>query len=346
VLTAPQKRGEYDEYLVQTHKNRATSAVLDQTKQDVAAILAAVEQAAAQAVAAQATQTAARSPDRAPRPVISAPSQAALSPEEILRQRREALARKLTGGGPRRPAAPAPYQSSPEMDAMVAERTAEALRQRQEAAVAEAKAAQVNRYVEAGRAALESQDYAGAANSYRIAASLAPDDAGIQSACSAALQAVAVALADGYWKQAVYEESQERWAEAALSYSKVCTGKPDNAQAHERVAYTTLKSSANARRAVEFARRAIELDPKKPEYRVTLARTYAAAGLEKSAQSELDRALELAPKDARVQTLVNTTRASLAPKKKEEEAPPAPKGSGFHNFVAAVRSAIAPKESK
>jgi tetratricopeptide (TPR) repeat protein len=352
VLTSPQKRAEYDDYLVQTHKNRATSAVLDQTKQDVAAILAAVERAAAQAVAAQATQpaapqTTARTPDRGQRPVVALPPQAAQSPQDVLRQRREALARKLTGGGPRRPAAPAPYQSSPEMDAMVAERTAEALRQRQEIAVAEAKTAQVNRYVEAGRAALESQDYAGAANSYRIAASLAPDDAGVQTACNAALQAVAVALADGYWKQAVYEESQERWAEAALSYSKVCTGKPDSAQAHERVAYTTLKSSANARRAVEFARRAIELDPKKPEFRVTLARTYAAAGLEKSAQSELDRALELAPKDARVQALVTTTRAALAPKKKEdEEGPPAPKASGFHNFVAAVRSAIAPKESK
>ena len=170
--------------------------------------------------------------------------------------------------------------------------------------------AQVNRYLEAGRAALERQDFPAAANSYRIAASLVPEDAAVQVTCTAALQRVAVALADGYWKQAVYEESQSRWAEAALSYSKVCAGRADSAPAHERVAYTTFKAGTNPRRAVEFARRAIELDPRKAEYRVTLARTYAAAGLDKSAQSELDRALELAPKDAKIQAMIAQVRTA------------------------------------
>jgi cytochrome c-type biogenesis protein CcmH/NrfG len=122
------------------------------------------------------------------------------------------------------------------------------------------------------------------------------------------------------------------------------------------VAFTTFKAGTNPRRAVEFARRAIELDPRKPEFRVTLARTYAAAGLEKSAHAELDRALELAPKDAKIQAVVNTARATIAPKApekpkeppKEDGAPPPLKAkpSGFHNFVAAVRSAIAPKDGK
>ncbi len=125
--------------------------------------------------------------------------------------------------------------------------------------------AQVTRYLEAGREALEQKDHAGAANSYRIAASLAPDDAAVQATCNEALRLAAAALADGYWKQALYEESQDRWAEAALSYSKVCAGRPDSAQAHERVAEATLRSSTNARRAVEFARKAVELDTKKPE---------------------------------------------------------------------------------
>ena len=309
VLTVPARRAEYDEYLVQIHKNRTTSAVLDQTqtRAEVDAILAAVEQAAAQALAAQ------PAPARVAAP--PSPDATALSQQEVLRQRREALARKLTGSGARKPgpgpAGPSAHAPPAEMDPIFAERAAEALRLRHEAAIADAKQAQVKRYVEAGRAALDTQDYAGAANSYRIAASLAPDDAAVQAACTDALQKVAVALADGYWKQAVYEESQERWAEAALSYSKVCTGRPDSALAHERVAFTTLKSSTNPRRAVEFARRAIELDPKKPEYRVTLARTYAGAGLEKSAHAELDRAVELAPKDAKVQALVTFTRGEL-----------------------------------
>jgi tetratricopeptide (TPR) repeat protein len=232
------------------------------------------------------------------------------------------------------------------MDPVFAERAAEALRQRHEAALAEAKQAQINRYLEAGRLALESQDHAGAANSYRIAASLGSDDPAVQAACNEALQKVAVALADGYWRQALYEEGQERWAEAALSYSKVCSGRPESAQAHERVAYATVKSSGNSRRAVDFARRAIELDPKKPEFRVTLARAYAAAGLEKSASSELDRALEIAPKDPKLQALVTAARAAVGQGSAGDPTHPVKKEGAFSGLFKAVRAALAPKEGK
>ncbi len=96
-------------------------------------------------------------------------------------------------------------------------------------------------------------------------------------------------------KQAQYEANQDRWGEAALSYSRVCAGRPDDARAHERVAYATLKSSGNTRRAVEFARRAVELAPRTPDFHLTLARAYLAAGLGKSVAGEIDRALEAAP---------------------------------------------------
>ncbi len=362
VLTVAKSRAEYDEYLEQTHRNRTTSAMLDQTKHDVAAILAAVEKAAAQEVAEQARGPAAGAP--------AVPGRVApvLSPEELLKQRRETLARRLAGG--RKPMAsnpgadaarPSGRNSVAEMDPGGAERSADALRRRHDKAVADAKHAQVVRYSEAGRVALIRQDYAEAANSYRIAASLAPDDAVVQSSCNDALREVAAALADGYWKQAIYEEGQERWAEAALSYSKVCAGKPDNAGAHERVAFATVKSSGNPRRAVEFARKAIELDPRKPEYRVTLARAYGAAGLEQSAFSELDRAKEMAPKDPKILGLVTAARAIISLPKKGDEAKdakdahakapaepaePPPKASAFSGFLKAVRAAIAPKESK
>jgi tetratricopeptide (TPR) repeat protein len=255
-------------------------------------------------------------------------------------------------------------------------RAAESLRAQKEAAVAEAKKAQLAKYLDTGKAALEKQEWAAAANAYRVAAALEPDDAGVQATCNQALQQVAAALADGYWKQGLYEESQGHWGEAALSFAKVCAGKPDNAVAHDRVANATLKSSANYRRAVDFARKAIELAPNRPEYRVTLARAYAAAGLEKSASSELDRALEVAPKDPKVVALVSAARASIANRaatpapppvapappssvgritapqtpgvaaNEEEKAHASRKGSGIHAFVSAVRSALTPKEGK
>jgi tetratricopeptide (TPR) repeat protein len=304
------------------------SAVFEDPGQDVGAILAAVEQAAARALAEQersrAPTPASRIPDPRATPLIRPPTPSApildMSPEEALRQRREALARKLTGG--RRPsgvmqavaAASAPRAPVVQMDPAHAERAEEAMRRRREAAVAEARKAQLTSHLDAGRAAIERGDYPAAVNAYRIAASLEPDDPAVQATCNEALRRAAAALADGYWKQALYEEGQDRWSEAALSYAKVCTGKPDNAQAHERVAYATLKSGGNARRAVEFARKAVEIDPRKPDFHVTLARAYAAAGLEKSARGELDRAVALAPKDQRVLGLVAQAKSALVPK--------------------------------
>jgi hypothetical protein len=394
VLTDRARRAEYDAYLEQTQKNAKMSSVFDDSPPDVTAILAAVEQAAARAIAlapppSAPSQPAVARPSTASMPVPGAPlgdrrpstasmqvpgaplgdrrsstpsmpvpgaplgdrrpstpsmpvpgadrrpSSGAMpavtdtplppgiSPEEALRLRREALARKLAGGA-RRPtpaptptAAPAPRPSVPAMSVAELERAAEALRARREAALAEAKREQVKRLLDAGAAAMAQEDYAASANSYRLAASVAPDDAAVQATCADALQKAMAALADGYWKQAAYEEGQERWSDAALSYSRVCTGQPGNALAHERVAFATLKAAGNARRAVDFARRAVELQPKKPDYHVTLARAYGAAGLEKSANGELDRALELAPGDPRVKALIASARTALSPKGRE-----------------------------
>jgi tetratricopeptide (TPR) repeat protein len=227
----------------------------------------------------------------------SAPPSGVRSSPESHQSRREALARKLKGGVLRRSAPPPP---SPSNDPVLAQRAAEALRARFDAALAEARRSQLQRYLEIGRSALDRKDYAGAANAYRIAASLAPDDREVQATCDEAMRLAAAALAEGYWKQAQYEENQGRWTDAALSYAKTCTGRPGDARAHERVAFATLKSSTNTRRAVEFARKAVELEPNSADLRLTLSRAYAAAGFEKSAQGEAERALALSPNDPKI----------------------------------------------
>ncbi|MEJ7730491.1 MAG: DnaJ domain-containing protein [Polyangiaceae bacterium] len=289
VLTNRERRAEYDEYLEQTHKNRTMVALLEQTSRDIAAVESAVDESAA-AMASLDASTPGRYVDT--------------RPAETMQSRRETLARKLGvrfGGPP--PTTPEAHRPA----------NAEGLRARYMAARNEAKRQQIARFVESGKTALDKKDFAAAANAYRIAASLAPEDAELARTTADVSQQAAVALAAGFVKQAEYESSYARWHEAAMSYAKAATGMPDNGRIHERVAFTTLKSSGNARRAIEFARRAVELAPKEAEFHVTLARSYFAAGLDKSAQGELDRAVELAPKDARIKELVRLAREEPQP---------------------------------
>jgi curved DNA-binding protein CbpA len=352
VLTSKARRAEYDEYLEQLHRNRAMSALLEQTARDVAQVNAAVDESAAAAAGVHASlgNAASRlvagqpgtvalsgryasefppgregpssvpaagpsssaggasssgapfppSSERAAAPSSRAPSSSGeidAAPSSP-RARREMLARKLRGGGAFRRGGQAAPASDRGPAAM--QRAADSLRARYEVALADARRAQLQRYLDIGRSAIDRKDYAGGANAYRIAASLAPEDHKVQSTCEEAMRLAAAALADGYWKQAQYEEAQGRWSDAALSYSKACAGRPGDARAHERVAFATLKSSANTRRAVEFARKAVELEPSAADMRLTLALAYAANGFEKSALGEVDRARALAPSDARI----------------------------------------------
>ncbi|MFT3774628.1 MAG: tetratricopeptide repeat protein [Minicystis sp.] len=230
--------------------------------------------------------------------------------EDLHALRRQVLARKLsgthgavTGGTPvRRPVT--------EPDAVNLRRTAEALNAHYEKDAAEARQAEVAQSLEKGKSALAGRDFEGAINHYRMAASLAPEDAKVQSTCNDAIRTAAGALAQGYWEQAVRDESEGNWEDAALGYAKVCAGRPNDARAHERVANAAIRAG-NARRAVEFARKAIEITPGSAIFRITLARAYAAAGLEKSAHGELGRALELAPDDAKIRNLVSRVVEAL-----------------------------------
>ncbi|XYI01174.1 DnaJ domain-containing protein [Sorangium sp. So ce1128] len=298
----------------------AASPVAPAAARPAAAASPVTPAAARAAAAASPVAPAAARPAAAASPVAPAPS------APIAKDRRETFARKLTAGLRRAPAgAPsaAPVSASPAAPAAPAVavpkgsgavrspesmRAVEVLKARYDNARSEALRNQIARHSEAARVALERNDYAGAANAYRIAASLAPDDPELQKVSADVQRLAAVTLAEGYLKQANYEAQNGRWFDAALSYAKVCNGRPDDAGAHERAAHATLQSGENTRRAVEFARRAVELVPASVEYRLTLALAYSAAGLAKSASGELDRAAELAGNDDRLRGLVAQAR--------------------------------------
>ncbi|WP_437783939.1 J domain-containing protein [Sorangium sp. So ce1097] len=292
--------------------------------------------AAASAPVAPAPTAPASAPVAPAPPAPAAPPAPTAPTAPTAKDRRETFARKLTGGLRRAPAgasstasvaasatapvvapaaAPAPTTVAVAMPrapggsrSPESMRAVESLKARYDAARGDALRNQIARHAEAARVALERNDHAAAANAYRIAASLAPDDIALQKASADAQRLAAATLADGYLKQAQYEAQNGRWFDAALSYAKVCGGRPDDAAAHERVAYATLQTGENTRRAVEYARRAVELVPGSVEYRLTLALAYSAAGLAKSSTGELDRAAELAGNDPNLRGLVAQAR--------------------------------------
>lgn len=334
VLTSKEDRAEYDAYLAQARQNRAVSVLLNPTDDDVAMVEAAIRESAAGLLRAQMAAQPAAS-DAALRPSSPPAGGTGPPPPEAppisAAERRATLARRLLGSNAAAAAARArvstipppsqaqgtvaPAQKGPD----AARAAAETLKARYDAAVVAARRQQIERFKDAARTALEKNDYAAAANAYRIATTLDPDDAELARQSEETQKAAAVALAEGYLKQAEYEVSQERWAEAAASFAKVCRGRPDDARIHERVAFTTLKSGGNVRRAVEFARKAVELSPKTPEFRLTLARAYEAAGLDVSAMGELERASEVAPKEGKIREVIIQTIEELQKKIEEKK---------------------------
>jgi tetratricopeptide (TPR) repeat protein len=115
---------------------------------------------------------------------------------------------------------------------------------------------------------------------------------------------LAVELADTYLKQAKYEEQLGKWGQAALSWARVCEGRPEDVTAHRRAADALLRTNGDLHRARSYAQRAVELAPNDAKARVTLGRVFIAAGLKLNAKRELEIAAKLDPADDLVKNLL------------------------------------------
>jgi curved DNA-binding protein CbpA len=291
-LASPERRAEYDAYLSTQKQTRSMEELLSST-----AIPSAIDPAP---VASPAPQVIPAAPARSGSdPSMAAPSFGTPVPRspEAERARREALARKL--GIARGSIPPDGRRTTPPPGAGNPEAAAQELKRRHDAAVGEGRRAQVQRYVEAGKAALKSNP-AAAANAYRLAMTLDPHDPEIAKAHKEAAAIAATALADGYLKQAEYESRTGHHAEAARSYARAAAGMPNDASVLLRAADALLKAFGDLRQASEFAKRAVTLSPKRIEPRLTLVEILIAAAMPLAAKRELDAAREIAPHDDRI----------------------------------------------
>jgi curved DNA-binding protein CbpA len=202
--------------------------------------------------------------------------------------RRRALARKLGHSS-------MPPSASQQIPAVgEATRAAEELRRRYEQRMAHARDEQLNHYVALAAEAAARNDLVAAANTLRIACSLAPDNLEIAGDLAELERRAAESLWESYLERAKYAAVEGNHAEAAESYERAALGQP-NAAHFERAAHYTLEANGDLRKASKLAKQAVALAPGSAKCRLTLARVYFAANLQESALAELERARAIEP---------------------------------------------------
>jgi tetratricopeptide (TPR) repeat protein len=309
ILSDREKRAEYDAYLVERRALLSAEDLMAEALDEVRRVEQAVER---QVRAEGPTPSPARGTPAAtgiPSPPAPAPSASAAPPnvDVAMAARRDALARRLLGGHANSSTPPArSYSTGPPVAPPVQSTSdaMESLRKRYEERMARAKASEARKYVANAKAADGAGDAIAAANAYRVASQLAPEDAEVaQAAVTAQAKADAV-LGETYAKQAAYEERNLQWPEASRSWSRVCKARPNDGPSHERAANALLMSNGDRHEAARLAKRACEINPQSAPYRVTLAKVYLAAGLQLGARRELETAAQLAPQDDTIRSML------------------------------------------
>ena len=288
VLTSKEKRPEYDAYLGARASARRIESMSD---------LKAVR--IASAAPAEAPSTSQTTPAPAPAP--------APAPKMVdLKERREVLARRLAGGS-KRPAvttSSAPVPSVTSSGPPPASKDPDALKRLFEERLSQARTVQARKHVEAGDDAVARGDVVGAATSYRTALSFIPDDADATRKLEEVTEAAENALADAYRKQAIYEEKNAQWVEAARSWSRLAKLVPDDLDAQDSAAKALVQAMGDLHEAATFGQRAVNGSPNCGRYRKTLGTVYLAAGLKKNARRELEAAARILPDDDTIQDLL------------------------------------------
>ncbi len=217
--------------------------------------------------------------------------------------RRDALARRLLGGRPSPSPAPQTPGAIPAPSA-----DPDALRRHYEQKINAVREHMSKEHTAAAEGAVASGDWVTASNSFRLALQVNPDDERLQRALAEVQTKANAVLAEAYRKQASYEEKSMKYAEAGRSWQRVTKALPEDASAHYRAAWCLLKDGSEPEKALRvaatLAQRAVTLEPKRVDYRTTLAEIYLAAGLTLNAKRELEAAARLAPDDANIEALL------------------------------------------
>lgn len=169
---------------------------------------------------------------------------------------------------------------------------------------AQAKAAEV---LAAAQKALAAGDAVAAANHYRLALHYA-EDASARGYAESGLKEARNLLVDMHLKKARYEEKENRWPDAVVSYNKALEGRPDDPSICERLANALRHEGTDLVRAQQLAEAAVQRAPRRSSFRATLGMIYAETGAREKAIEQLERALEIDGSDDAVRRVLDALK--------------------------------------
>lgn len=114
----------------------------------------------------------------------------------------------------------------------------------------------------------------------------------------------AAEMADTFEKQARYEAKMGQWTEAALSWSKVCEGRPDDGNAHVQAAVALLEADGDLSQAKKFAELGRSLVGDAPVAHRALGRIYYALDMKVNAKRAFEVVLKHDPSDQEIRKLI------------------------------------------
>jgi len=313
----PKKREAYDRYLRQSIAVSTAEHKIDRVEERARAMAKALtktpvaERQAQPIDDAQAepkwnpTEAPTQTTSSKPTPSKAAPSIVQGTPEhERMLRKRELLERRLRGRS-RRPSTSGPAHSMPAQTARVGKRTAlrDLTRSLKQTAVLTGGVDRAQNHLQNARVAEAEGDLAAAATALRMAIALDSGDRSLKEHYNRVNSQLRVQLLDIHREQAKYEEDNNMWAAASISWAKVADAAPDDPVAPRRAAKALLTAGGDLRKSRDYALRSLELKPDSLDTRLLLARIYIDAGMDASAAKELDEAAKLDPKHEMVKNL-------------------------------------------
>jgi len=294
----PKKREAYDRYLKHSLTVSATEKQMGRVEERAQAMAKALTKAP---IAARQSQ-----PVVATVPSKPSPSVVPGTPEyDRMQRKRELLQRKLGGRSRQPPGRSRPVRSMPAPTVKVGRRTAlrDLTRSLKQTAGLTGGVDRAEQHIDDARVAEADGDLAAAATALRMAIALDSSRADLQEHYQRVNSHLRVQLLDIHREQAKYEEDNNLWAAASISWAKVAEASPDDPVAPRQAARALMNAGGDLRKSRDFALRSLELAPDSLDTRLLLARIYIGAGMDNSAAKELDEAAKLDPGHEMVKNL-------------------------------------------